>query len=310
MAAFRSPDSPHAMLKPYRSALALLLAVAVLCLLLYGGLGTVKPQEDWKWMDIVGEGGTALMSALWTLLILGSRPSGRVTTLLAGGLAAIMLGAWVDCLDEFFVIPKTQYWDNWLESLLTPGGMLTLTAGLYYWREEQFSLNEHMRKRERLFREHRAFDRVTQLANADYLRRQVRLERERRPEAPCALILLDIDDFHRIVREHGQREADRLLQALGHLLLLNLRPDDLLCRYAGDRFAVLMPATGQEAADRAARHLARAVFSLAHHTRAGVRIHVSARIACALADTDADRLLDGLNTSLERMPATPCPMPA
>ena len=64
-----------------------------------------------------------------------------------------------------------------------------------------------------------------------------------------------------------------------------------------------MPATGQDAAERTARHLARVVGSLAHHTRAGAGVAVSARIACALAETDADRLLDGLNASLERPPA-------
>jgi GGDEF domain-containing protein len=115
-----------------------------------------------------------------------------------------------------------------------------LTIGMYYWRHEQFRLNEHLQKRERLFRDHRAFDRITQLANADYLRRRCATNK-RRPGLDCALVLLDIDGFHLINRAHGQREGDRVLQAVGHMLLLNLRNDDLLCRYAGDRFAVLMP---------------------------------------------------------------------
>jgi hypothetical protein len=101
-----------------------------------------------------------------------------VTRLLALGLAAIMLGSWADCLDEFFHLSKDQVWDNWLEALM-PLGMLTLTAGMYYWRQEQFSLNEHLQKRERLFRDHRAFDRVTQLAGADYLRAQIRPDQPR-----------------------------------------------------------------------------------------------------------------------------------
>jgi diguanylate cyclase (GGDEF)-like protein len=284
-----------------RTSLSCLLLVSVLCFALYGSMGTPKTIEHWKWMDIISEGGTALMSALWALLILGSRPGGRVTLLLAGGLVAIMLGTWADCLDEFFSLPPDYYWDNWLEAL-TPVGMLTLTAGLYFWREEQFSLNEHMQKRERLFRDHRSFDRLTQLANADYLRKQIRLEQKNHPECEAALVLLDIDRFHLVNREHGQREGDRLLQAITHLLLLNLKPQDLLCRYAGDRFAILMPTTTQAQASWAALHLKQAVGSLAHHTRGGDRIHVSARSVCAPLGTDADRLLTELNAALEMAP--------
>ena len=291
------------MLVAPRFALIMMTLLGGIFLLIYASLGETKPLAVWNWMDIIGEGGTALMSALWVMLVLSSRPSGRVTSLLAGGLLAIAMGAWVDTLDEFFTIPKTQHWDNWLESLLMPGGMLTLTAGLFFWRQEQFSLNDHMRKRERLFREHRAFDRITQLADADYLRRQIRLEQARSPAQPSALILLDVNQFHQINREYGQAEGDRLLQAISHLLLLNLRSDDLLCRYAGDRFAVLMPATCQDDARRMAQHLEHCVGMLAHHTQAqGERLRISARVACSVADQDVDTLLDRLNAMLEPKP--------
>jgi diguanylate cyclase (GGDEF)-like protein len=287
----------------YRFSLSIILMVASLCLLLYASLGSVKPFSAWKWVDIASEGGIALMSAVWSLIILTSRPSGHVTTLLAGGLSAIALGSWGDCLDEFFAIPHHHYWDNWFESLPTLAGVLALTSGLYLWRQEQFSLNEHMQKRERLFRDHRSFDRITQLANADYLRRQIQLDQERHPDQPCALILLDVNQFHLINRQYGQREGDRLLQAISHLLLLNMRPDDLLCRYAGDRFAILMPDTNQEQANRTALHLEEAVNLLAHHTReSGDMILVSVRIACAVADSDPDLLLHELNLALEPAP--------
>jgi diguanylate cyclase (GGDEF)-like protein len=296
-----SPIAMPALNRINRTALACLLLIGVLCVLLYATLGAHKPVEHWKWMDIVSEGGTSLMSALWVLLILGSRPGGRVTWLLVGGLAAITLGTWADCMDEFFIIPKEQYWDNWLEAL-TPIGMLTLTFGLYFWRQEQFSLNEHMQKRERLFRDHRSFDRVTQLANADYLRRQIRLEQKRDPEQPTALVLLDINHFHLVNREHGAREGDRLLQAITHLLLLNLRPQDLLCRYAGDRFAILLPNTEAAAAHDTAAHLRKAVATLAHHTREGARIPLTARAVCAQAGSNTDTLLAELNAALETAP--------
>jgi diguanylate cyclase (GGDEF)-like protein len=105
--------------------------------------------------------------------------------------------------------------------------------------------------------------------------------------------LFDIDAFHRINREHGQPEGDRVLQAVAHMLLLNLRNDDLLCRYAGDRFAVLMPGLGEPEARAAADHLCRMVSSMRHHA-AGGRVAITLRHGCAPARGAPDALLADL----------------
>lgn len=293
------------MLHLYRLPLFALGLLLLGLLLLFQTLGLAKPVASWQWMDVVGEGGTALMAGVWLLQILSSRPAGRVSSLLALGLAGLMLGSWVDCLDEFFQLGAAVRWDNWLESTLSPLGMLTLTAGLYFWREEQFSLSEQLLRRERLFREHRAFDRLTQLADAAYLCRQIALEQARRPSAPCGLILLDIDGFQILNRLHGAAEGDRVLQALAHLLLLNLRTDDLLCRYAGDRFAILLPETGADTARAMADQLQTAVASLAHYPRAGgPALALTARVVSAVADRAPEALLATLNAALTA-PARP-----
>jgi diguanylate cyclase (GGDEF)-like protein len=285
------------MLKLHRRSLLAAALAVIACLLLYAGAGESKELRAWRWMDIVAEGGMAVMAGLWFVMTLSSRPGGLVTRLLAGGLAAVMLGSWADCLDEFFRIDKAAAWDNWLEALV-PFGMLVLTAGIYYWRHEQFMLNDHLAKRERLFRQHRAFDRLTQLADAAYLRHQIRLEQQRDPSGQCALVLLDIDGFHRINREHGQREGDRVLQAVGHMLLLNLRNEDLLCRYAGDRFALLLPGIGEQQARALARHLCAMVAMMRHHGPQGA-LEVSLRFASAAAQGDADSLLARLAAAID-----------
>ncbi|MBF5004515.1 GGDEF domain-containing protein [Diaphorobacter caeni] len=286
------------MLTTYRTPLITFAALLTLLTVFYATVGIAKPYEIWNWLDIVGEGSIALMAGLWAVVLLANRPAGTVTWLLAAGLGAITLGTWSDWMDEFFSIDKAMHWPHLLESVLTPLGMVTLTCGLGLWRQEQFSLNEVLAKRERIFRDHRAFDRITQLANADYLRRQIQLEQSRAPQSPCALVLLDLDRFQHIARDHGHRESERALQAISHLLLLNLRHGDLLCRYAGDRYAVLLPGASAQTASRTAAHLADQVGRLAWHSRDGERIHLSARVASALADTDADALLDQLNQAL------------
>lgn len=290
------------MLQLHRSTLIAAGLSLLACVFLYSTLGEAKSFHAWKWTDIVSEGGTAVMAGSWVLFTLSSRPGGLVTRLLAGGLALIMTGSFADCMDEFFTISKAAVWDNWLEAMV-PVGMLVVTIGMYYWRHEQFRLNEHLQKRERLFRDHRAFDRVTQLANADYLRRQIRHEQSRRPGQPCALVLLDIDGFHLINREFGQAEGDRVLQAVGHMLLLNLRNDDLLCRYAGDRFALLLPDTSVAQAIELAEHLSAMVGRMRHHAKAD-RVGVTLRHACSSADAAPDVLLAELSRAVSEPPSS------
>jgi diguanylate cyclase (GGDEF)-like protein len=247
------------MLALHRVRIATLIALAIGICVLYAMLGVAKPAAELHWLDVAGEGGTALLCATCLVLILASRPPGRVTTLLALGLSALTLGAWSDCLDEFFRVPEIYSWDSWLEAGFTLGGGLVLTFGLHHYRLEQIALNEHLYKRERLFREHRSFDRVTQVANADYLRGQLAIEAARAPDDAASLVLLDLDDFHLVNRQHGTPEGDRLLQAVTQLLLLNVRTDDLICRYAADRFAVLMPRTQLAKAQHRAEQLRRMV---------------------------------------------------
>lgn len=289
-----------AMLATHRTSLFLAGFAALGCYALYASLGLPKPPSQWSVVDIASEASVALMALAWFIVVLSSRPRGRVTTLLAGGLAGLMLGAGADCLDEFFIIAKGQHWNHVIESGVTLAGMASLTCGLLYWRREQFMVTEHLQKRERVFRDHRSFDALTQVADADYLREQLRIEYDRGTRN-CSLLMLDIDSFHLVNRDYGQREGDRLLQAVTQVLLLNLRSTDLLCRYAGDRFAVLVPGTDAGAAGALAEHLRRAVASLRHHTlRSGQPLQVSVRYSARRVDADPQQLLKELNRALER----------
>ena len=260
----------------------LVLLAMALILYFFHDQSVAKPLAHWNWMDIVGEGGMVVMAAVWLVQLRSSRPAGRVTDLLCMGLAAMLVGEWVDALDEFMLLPKLVLWDNWLESTLVPLGMLLVTLGLHHWRQEQRVLTEQLLRRERLFREHRSLDGVTQLGDAGYMAAQVLLEQ--RMQRPAALLMLGLQGFDAVVREQGLAEADRLLQAASHLLLLNLPPDALLCRYAADRFCVLLPGADAASAQQQAADLQAALDHLRHHTRAGLSLRLPGRSAWTLID--------------------------
>ncbi|CAI8706547.1 GGDEF domain-containing protein [Pseudomonas putida] len=291
-------------LKPHRWKLTVLLLAANLGLLLHLACGDLKAVSEWVWLDIIGEGGSALLALVWLGLVLKSRPAGRVTNYLALGLSCIFFSWWIDSLDEFIRLPDSITWDHWLESGPMPVGMILLTIGIYHWHREQLAISAQMEKRERLFREHRLFDKLTPLGSADYLKRQLvdSLGESIRQQQPLSLLVLDLDNFASINQNFGHAEGDAVLQALSHLLLLNLRRQDLLCRLAGDRFVVLLPNTGERQAQLLAQELQHAVHRLAHKTRQhGERLQLAASTAVVMAlDETPETLLKRLNLALSR----------
>ena len=290
------------MLALHKWKILLILIVANLLLLACLGTGDIKYWREINWLDILGEGGVSLLSLVWLLLILHSRPAGRVTNFFVLGLAGIFLASFQDALDEIIQIPDGVSFDQWVESGLMPVGLLLLTYGIFHWHKEQLHINEHLRKRERLFREHLIQDPVTHLGSAEYLRRQLRMEllQHHQQQQPLSLLLLDVDNFAHINRRYGTDEGDRLLHELAELLLLNLRRCDLLCRYAGDRFAIVLPNTGETMAQMIAQELANAVRHFAFKTsRQGESVFHSVSIGVALAlDDSAEHLLARANQAL------------
>ncbi len=294
----------HAYLKLHTQKLLSIFLVLNGLLLLSLMLGDVKAWKEIDWLDILGEGGAALVTLIWIGFLLNSRPQGRVTNILTLALTFIFIALWQDALDEVIRLPESAaLLDGMLESIPMPVGMLLLTFGLYHWHREQLAINEQLLKRERVFREHTTIDPVTQLASAAYLKEQLRRELTAHAEQqqPLSLLMLDIDYFAQLNRDYGPEEGDRMLQQIAELLLLNLRRCDLLCRYAGDRFAILLPNTGSETARSMAGQLNAAVCHFAFKTSVGETVYRNLTIVDCLAGKESpEDLLTRANRLLEQ----------
>jgi diguanylate cyclase (GGDEF)-like protein/PAS domain S-box-containing protein len=76
-----------------------------------------------------------------------------------------------------------------------------------------------------------------------------------RQGSPLSLLLVDIDHFKRINDTRGHQEGDRVLQAVARALGAQVRDQDIVARFGGEEFAVLLPNTGLGAALTVAEHL-------------------------------------------------------
>lgn len=208
-------------------------------------LGQLKDVSTYDFADVLGEGGIAAVTLMWITVILMSRPAGQLTNYLVVGLVFMHISVLADFLDEFLFYPPEQLWITAYESIPAPIGMLLTTFGLYQWHKEQVSINQQLKKREQSFREHQSIDFITGLYNGQFMEAQIERMIERtgtkKINTNNQLLMLDIDQFDDFVRLNGDPAADRVLRELSELFLMNLRPIDLLCRYAGDRFIALLP---------------------------------------------------------------------
>ena len=67
---------------------------------------------------------------------------------------------------------------------------------------------------------------------------------------PVSLVLADVDDFKELNDRHGHEAGDRALRAFAAALRAEVRPDDIVCRYGGEEFVVVLPRCSAEDAQR------------------------------------------------------------
>lgn len=105
-------------------------------------------------------------------------------------------------------------------------------------------------ERYRLLRSRLSEDSLTGLLNHRRLMESLGMEMERigRHGGELALVMLDIDHFSRVNERHGHAEGDRLIRRLARLLRQRLRSTDIIGRYGGDEFAVIMTQVTPQAA--------------------------------------------------------------
>jgi len=64
-----------------------------------------------------------------------------------------------------------------------------------------------------------------------------------RNKQELSLISIDIDDFKNINNTYGEKTGDEVIVSLSNLLLSKLRKSDIVCRYEGEEFVILLPNT-------------------------------------------------------------------
>ena len=110
---------------------------------------------------------------------------------------------------------------------------------------------------QRKYQHYASTDALTGLHNRGWLDdafdREVK--RSERDQLPLALIMIDVDNFKSCNDEYGHLAGDQILITVANAIRTPLRPNDLVARFGGEEFAVLLPETTVENAKIIAERL-------------------------------------------------------
>ena len=158
---------------------------------------------------------------------------------------------------------------------------------------------------ERLFRgvQDRAMrDGLTRVYNRAYLAevlpRQLRLAR--RSGAPVAALMVDVDHFKRINDTLGHAAGDKVLVAMARCIEQQLRASDVVVRYGGEEFTVILPDTPVAGAFVTAERLRAAIAAMTDRDGLpeGLRITASIGLAATIKGDDGAQLLPRADAAL------------
>jgi len=148
--------------------------------------------------------------------------------------------------------------------------------------------------------EHNAHtDALTGLGNRHWM--QVMFEREitraQHADEVLCLMMIDVDNFKVFNDQYGHIAGDRVLAAVGDTLREYLRPTDLVARFGGDEFAVLLPELTLEQARETGERLRERVAALSPASLA-TAITISVGIARLMPGQDVAALVQRADTAM------------
>ena len=146
-------------------------------------------------------------------------------------------------------------------------------------------------------------DELTGLPNRRAILDQLATEtaRHARKKLPLAVALIDLDHFKRINDEHGHAGGDQVLRGFAHRIESELRGGDVMARWGGEEFLLMLPDTSIEAAQQCLERLRERLRATPFDEVApGLSLTFSAGVTGCLGQGDIDSAIERADQAMYR----------
>jgi diguanylate cyclase (GGDEF)-like protein len=152
-------------------------------------------------------------------------------------------------------------------------------------------------------------DDLTRLYNSRYLNLVLRRETKRasRSGRPLSLLFLDLDGFKQVNDHHGHLAGSKALVEAAAIIRGCARETDVVARFGGDEFSLILPDTGQEGAVSVATRIGERLRTGRFLASDGLSLHLTASIGVAtLPDVaaSAEELLRAADMAMYKVKAS------
>ncbi|WP_144213369.1 GGDEF domain-containing protein [Shewanella donghaensis] len=215
-------------LKKYRfKTSSNLIQVSLLCLMLY----------------LVYSGGANNTGPLWIFLV---PPVMMFFGGLKGGTINTLLFIVCYCIIMFYPddqLLQAQYTYEFKTRVLY--SLITLTFLSGYYEHSRFQSYLHITQLSQKFELQARRDHLTNIPNRRAMMEQLNYEYARviRNKTDMSILLVDIDFFKQVNDQYGHEYGDKVLVKLAQLFLQTLRQQDMISRWGGEEFLILLPYT-------------------------------------------------------------------
>ena len=130
-----------------------------------------------------------------------------------------------------------------------------------------------------------------------------KMKRAQTSNGHASFLLFDIDHFKKVNDEHGHIIGDQVLHGIAQTCIQHLRPDDVLGRFGGEEFVILLPETKLEDAKNIAERLRLLIEETPIQTEIGpinTTISIGVAIKEKTATLDIDQLLSQADRAMYR----------
>ncbi|MGF1748518.1 sensor domain-containing diguanylate cyclase [Vibrio cionasavignyae] len=143
-------------------------------------------------------------------------------------------------------------------------------------------ISKDMEERQTLLEEANT-DGLTGCYNRRYLHLALEEQHQkyRNDSTQCSVLIIDVDRFKPINDKYGHSVGDRVLVAVVNAINKGTREEDLLCRYGGDEFVLILPGSSLEQAHLLASRLSKKIDALSFVSSSGKAFGVSCSIGVA-----------------------------